>query len=123
MRSPSAFSLSWKRLFALCLITCFIFASVPQTSSADTFRPVVRGKRGAVAGGSPLSVEAGLRMLQRGGNAVDAAIAAAAVAAVVMPEMCGLGGDIFAIVHDPATGTRKARTCSSRVCPSPSTCW
>ncbi|HET9525591.1 MAG TPA: hypothetical protein VFO99_05460, partial [Pyrinomonadaceae bacterium] len=62
--------LSWKRLFVLCLIGCFIFATVPQTSSADTVRPVVRGKRGAVAGGHPLSVEAGLRILQRGGNAV-----------------------------------------------------
>ncbi len=49
----------------------FMSLSLP-ISRADTFRPVVRGKRGVVAGGQPLSVEAGLRMLQHGGNAVDA---------------------------------------------------
>jgi gamma-glutamyltranspeptidase / glutathione hydrolase len=70
----------------------------------------VYASNGIVAAAHPLTVSAGLTVLQNGGNAVDAAIAAAAVAAVVMPEMCGLGGDIFAIVHEPATGTRKART-------------
>ncbi|HEU4869256.1 MAG TPA: gamma-glutamyltransferase family protein [Pyrinomonadaceae bacterium] len=98
MRSPSALSavycLPWKRLFALCLITCFIFASVPQTSSADTFRPVVRGKRGAVAGGSPLSVEAGLRMLQRGGNAVDAGVATILAASVIEFSHFSFGGEV-----------------------------
>ena len=94
MRSPSALPLSWKRLFAVCLITCFIFASVPQTSRADTFRPVVRGKRGAVAGGSPLSVEAGLRMLQRGGNAVDAGVATILAASVIEFSHFSFGGEV-----------------------------
>lgn len=53
---------------------------------------------GAVAAASHLAAEAGLRMLQRGGNAADAAIAAAAAMAVVAPHMCGLGGDLFALV-------------------------
>ncbi len=52
-----------------------------------------------VAAAHPLIVQAGLEALSLGGNAVDAAIAAALTAAVVMPEMCGLGGDLFAIVH------------------------
>ena len=95
MRSlPKFSSLSCKRLFAVCLITCFIFASVPQTSSADTFRPVVRGKRGAVAGGHPLSVEAGLRMMQRGGNAVDAGVATILAASVIEFSHFSFGGEV-----------------------------
>jgi gamma-glutamyltranspeptidase/glutathione hydrolase len=59
------------------------------------------GRQGMVAAAHPLIVQAGLEALSFGGNAVDAAIAAALTACVVMPEMCGLGGDLFAIVHRP----------------------
>lgn len=64
----------------------------------------VYGDGGMVASAHPLITTTGLEVLQRGGNAVDAAVAAAITASVVMPEMCGLGGDLFAIVHDPASG-------------------
>ena len=90
----SSFVSSWKRLFVLCLIACFIFAGVPRTSSADTFRPVVRGKRGVVAGGHPLSVEAGLRILQRGGNAVDAGVATILAASVIEFSHFSFGGEV-----------------------------
>jgi gamma-glutamyltranspeptidase/glutathione hydrolase len=89
MSSPS-----WKRVLVFCLIACFIFAAVSQTSTADTFRPVVRGKRGAVAGGSPLSVEAGLRILQRGGNAVDAGVATILAASVIEFSHFSFGGEV-----------------------------
>ena len=89
MSSPS-----WKRVLVFCLIACFIFAGVSQTSTADTFRPVVRGKRGAVAGGSPLSVEAGLRILQRGGNAVDAGVATILAASVIEFSHFSFGGEV-----------------------------
>jgi gamma-glutamyltranspeptidase/glutathione hydrolase len=55
-------------------------------------RTEVVAERGVVAGGHPLEAEAGVRMLQRGGNAVDALVAAACVGFVVEPASCGLGG-------------------------------
>src|SRR5215813_2463463 len=58
---------------------------------------------GAVAAASHLAAAAGLSALDRGGNATDAAVTAAAVMAVVAPHMCGLGGDMFAMVARPGT--------------------
>lgn len=87
-------SLSAKRVLSVCLLTCFIIASVPLSSQADTFRPVVRGKRGVVAGGHPLSVEAGLRILQNGGNAVDAGVATILAASVIEFSHFSFGGEV-----------------------------
>jgi len=61
-------------------------------------RPSAVGVHGMVATSSPLAALAGLRALERGGNACDAALAAAGVLAVVEPNQCGPGGDLFAIV-------------------------
>ena len=57
--------------------------------------------RNVVATSQPLAAQAGLRILQDGGNAVDAAIAAAAVITMTEPCSNGLGADNFAIVWDP----------------------
>ncbi|MEK6282610.1 MAG: gamma-glutamyltransferase family protein [Acidobacteriota bacterium] len=66
----------------------------PPTARAQTFRPVVRGKRGVVAGGHPLSVEAGLRTLQKGGNAVDAGVATILAASVIEFSHFSFGGEV-----------------------------
>lgn len=58
-----------------------------------------QGYNGAVVTPHVLSTQAGMEMLDRGGTAVDAAIAANAVQGMVAPETCGIGGDLFALVH------------------------
>ncbi len=68
-------------------------------------RPDVRGSSGAVVSDHPLASQAGIAVLQDGGNAIDAAIATAAVLAVVRPHMNGVGGDAFALVR-PASEAR-----------------
>jgi len=63
-------------------------------------RSMVISRGGIVAAESPLAAEAGVRILESGGNAVDAAIATNAMMGVVSPMMNGIGGDLFAIVYD-----------------------
>jgi gamma-glutamyltranspeptidase/glutathione hydrolase len=84
-----------RRLFVIFISISLLLVVVPQqTSRAQTFRPVVRGKRGVVAGGHPLSVEAGLRILQQGGNAVDAGVATILAASVIEFSHFSFGGEV-----------------------------
>jgi gamma-glutamyltranspeptidase/glutathione hydrolase len=77
-------------------------------------RSVVLARNGMIATSQPLASAAGLKVLQDGGNAIDAAVTAAAVLAVVEPSMTGIGGDLFAIVYDAKTGTLRGLNASGR---------
>jgi gamma-glutamyltranspeptidase/glutathione hydrolase len=67
-------------------------------------RSVVASPYGIVATSQVQASQAGARMLERGGSAIDAAIAANAVLNVMEPMMNGMGGDLFAIYWDAKTG-------------------
>jgi gamma-glutamyltranspeptidase/glutathione hydrolase len=85
----------------------------PSGNPNATRSPAV-GRRGMVATSQTLASAAGLAALQRGGNAIDAAVAAATVLAVVEPSMNGLGGDLFALVHDAKSGRVHALNAGGR---------
>ncbi|MBV8748490.1 MAG: gamma-glutamyltransferase, partial [Candidatus Eremiobacteraeota bacterium] len=77
-------------------------------------RAVARSARAMIATPHAQATAAGADVLRRGGNAVDAAIAANAVLTVVYPASCGIGGDAFWIVHDRRTGRSTSYNASGR---------
>ncbi|MEC9446112.1 MAG: gamma-glutamyltransferase, partial [Chloroflexota bacterium] len=74
----------------------------PHGIKFESNRPVVMGRNGMVCAGHPLAAQAGMATLQKGGNAVDAAIATAAALNVVEPNMSGVGGDGYIMIYDKA---------------------
>lgn len=103
------------------LCSAFPSPSSPQNAVGDRpnargggTRSVVRAMNGMIATSQPLASAAGLRILQQGGNAFDAAVAAAAVLCVVEPMMVSPGGDMFALVWDAEKKELRALNGSGR---------
>jgi gamma-glutamyltranspeptidase/glutathione hydrolase len=94
-------SLSTTRFkYLAAILATFLFAVALPAQDRNQGRSMVISRNGIVAAESPLAAQAGVRILERGGNAVDAAIATNAMMGVLEPMMNGIGGDLFAIVYD-----------------------
>ena len=81
------------------------FKSVPGQG-----RSMVVTNLGIVAAPQFLAAQAGAHILEEGGNAIDAAIAANAVMGVVQPYVNGIGGDLFLVYYDAKTASSTAST-------------
>ncbi len=90
-------------------VASMVGAGMVEAQDRSQARSMVISQNGIVAAESPLAAQAGVRVLESGGNAVDAAIATNAMMGVVSPMMNGIGGDLFAIVYD-ATGRQAVWT-------------
>ena len=78
--------------------------TLEDLTAARSYRPVIAGRRGAVAANHPLATQAGLLALQAGGSAADAAVAVSLTLGVVEPFMSGIGGDGFLHWYERASG-------------------
>ncbi|HEX5216794.1 MAG TPA: gamma-glutamyltransferase [Vicinamibacterales bacterium] len=103
-----------RRILVVSLMVAGIVAGAiaqePAAPQSSARRPVIAGrskvmtKYGIVAASQPLAARAGVQILERGGNAIDAAIATNAVMGLVEPHYNGIGGDVFAIYYEAKSG-------------------
>jgi gamma-glutamyltranspeptidase/glutathione hydrolase len=81
-------------------ILVMVLVLVSSTPAQQTFRPEIRGAHGLVASGRHYSVEAGLQMLELGGNAIDAGVATVFASSVVEISHFGFGGEVPILIYD-----------------------
>src|ERR1700752_834162 len=98
----------------LLAIVIVLSGNMPATSQIKPGRSVVRAQHGMVASSQPLASQVGLEVLKRGGNAVDASIAMAAMLNVTEPMMTGIGGDMFSLFYLSKTRELKGLNASGR---------
>ena len=86
------------------VLTCSVLAAErTPVAPGKVGRSAIIAQHGVVATSQPLAAQIGLDVLKKGGNAIDAAIAANAAIGLVEPMSCGIGGDLFAIIWDAKT--------------------
>jgi gamma-glutamyltranspeptidase/glutathione hydrolase len=107
------------RRLACCFLGAALLSAGPlaaDRTEGEMFatRSVVHARHGMVAAAHPLAVGIGVEILQRGGSAVDAAIATNAALGFLEPVSCGIGGDLFAIVYDAESGRLYGLNASGR---------
>ncbi|MDQ0177742.1 gamma-glutamyltranspeptidase/glutathione hydrolase [Bacillus chungangensis] len=101
-----------KKLVWMLLVVFMTLFSISSVSAG--YRPTTMSPNGMVTTPHYLASQSALQVLQEGGNAVDAAVAASATLAVVYPHMNGIGGDNFWLIYNAETGELKALNASGR---------
>src|SRR5436190_2139212 len=96
----------YKLFLCQIAVSAVVFGTITlaQTRRPNVGRSIVSTKFGIVAASHPLAARAGVEMLERGGNALDAAIAANATIGLMEPAMNRIGGDLFVIYYEAKTG-------------------
>ena len=114
-RMPDAFTLVVRSLVLCASMLAQIGCAAPRATT-----PINAGL-GVVAADHPYAESVGLRMLELGGNTVDAAVATSLALSVVRPDSCGLGGGGFMLIHledHPEHGTRDIALNYRETCPA-----